>query len=63
MQLGGVQLDKDLRCLMGYLSTVCEWPVRDKFALLLQLATILSLDNVSVCYYLTEIEPLHIIIL
>ncbi|XP_064393450.1 conserved oligomeric Golgi complex subunit 4-like isoform X2 [Halichondria panicea] len=46
-QLGGVQLDKDLRCLMGYLSTVCEWPVRDKFALLLQLATILSLDNVG----------------
>lgn len=46
-QLGGVQLDKDLRCLLGFLSTRCEWPVRDKFALPLQLATILSLESVG----------------
>ena len=47
-QLGGVQLDKDTRTLVGYLSAQTQWPVRDKFARLTQIITILSLDTVSV---------------
>ena len=42
-------MDRDLRCLLGYLSSLTPWPVRDKFARLSQIATILSLETVSVC--------------
>ena len=48
LQLGGLQLDRDLRSLLGYLSSLTPWPVRDKFARLTQMATILSLDQVGV---------------
>lgn len=47
LQLGGLQLDRDLRSLLGYLSTLTPWPVRDKFARLSQIATILSLEKAS----------------
>lgn len=40
-------MDKDLRLLVGYLSSQTQWPVRDKFARLLQMATILNLEAVS----------------
>ena len=46
-QLGGVQLDKDLRALTGYLSSCTHWPVRDKFSRLMQIATLLTLETVS----------------
>lgn len=46
-QLGGVQLDKDLRVLTGYLSSHTSWPVRDKFARLMQISTLLTLETVS----------------
>lgn len=46
LQLGGLQLDRDLRSLLGYLSSLTPWPVRDKFARLSQIATILSLEKV-----------------
>ena len=49
LQLGGVQLDKDLRLLVGYFSSQTQWPVRDKFARLMQMATILNFEVVC-CY-------------
>lgn len=46
-QLGGVQLDKDLRALTTYLSSHTSWPVRDKFSRLMQISTLLTLETVS----------------
>merc|ERR550534_1055153 len=46
-RLGGLQFDKELRQLIGYLTNVTEWTVRDKFARLSQIATILNLEKVS----------------
>ena len=39
--------DKELRSLVGYLSNVTTWTIRDKFARLTQMATILNLEKVS----------------
>ncbi|XP_065827817.1 conserved oligomeric Golgi complex subunit 4-like [Oscarella lobularis] len=46
-QLGGLQFDKELRSLVAYLSSVTQWTVRDRFARLTQLATLLNLERVS----------------
>ncbi|KAH9495943.1 Golgi transport complex subunit 4 [Bulinus truncatus] len=46
-RLGGLQFDKELRSLVGYLSSVTTWTVRDKFSRLMQMATILNLERVS----------------
>ncbi|CAH1779240.1 unnamed protein product [Owenia fusiformis] len=46
-RLGGLQFDKDLRSLVGYLTSVTTWTIRDKFARLTQMATILNLERVS----------------
>jgi hypothetical protein len=46
-QLGGVQLDKDLRSLTSYLSSLTSWPVRDRFTRLMQIATLLTLETVN----------------
>lgn len=51
-QLGGLQLDRDVRSLLAYLSSLTPWPVRDKFACLSQMATILSLEKVGVAWWL-----------
>ena len=45
-QLGGLQFDKELRSLVAYLTTVTTWTIRDKFARLTQMATILNLERV-----------------
>lgn len=45
-QLGGLQFDKELRSLVGYLTAVTQWTIRDKFARLTQIATILNLEKV-----------------
>lgn len=47
LQLGGLQFDKELRSLVAYLTTVTTWTIRDKFARLSQMATILNLERVS----------------
>ena len=47
LQLGGLQFDKELRALVGYLSSVTTWTIRDKFARLTQMATVLNLEKVS----------------
>ncbi|XP_006878683.1 PREDICTED: conserved oligomeric Golgi complex subunit 4 isoform X2 [Elephantulus edwardii] len=46
-RLGGLQFDKELRSLVAYLTTVTTWTIRDKFARLSQMATILNLDRVT----------------
>lgn len=52
LQLGGLQFDKELRSLIAYLTTVTTWTIRDKFARLSQIATILNLERVScTCFW------------
>lgn len=46
-RLGGMQLDKEVRSLVAYLVNVATWSVRDKFARLNQIATILNLESVA----------------
>lgn len=46
-QLGGLQLDRDVRALVSYFSSITQRTVRDKFARLTQMATILNLEKVS----------------
>ncbi|KAG1692940.1 Conserved oligomeric Golgi complex subunit 4 [Nymphon striatum] len=46
-RLGGLQIDKDLRALVSYLTSVTTWTIRDKFARLTQISTILNLEKVS----------------
>ncbi|XP_036442066.1 conserved oligomeric Golgi complex subunit 4 [Colossoma macropomum] len=46
-RLGGLQFDKELRSLVAYLSSVTSWTIRDKFARLTQMATVLNLERVS----------------
>ncbi|XP_052194707.1 conserved oligomeric Golgi complex subunit 4-like [Diospyros lotus] len=46
-QLGGLQLDRDARALVSYFSSMTQRTVRDKFARLTQMATILNLEKVS----------------
>ncbi|XP_032219195.1 conserved oligomeric Golgi complex subunit 4 isoform X2 [Nematostella vectensis] len=46
-RLGGLQLDKELRSLVGYLTAVTQWTIRDKFARLTQISTLLNLEKVS----------------
>ncbi|KAF5898680.1 conserved oligomeric Golgi complex subunit 4, partial [Clarias magur] len=44
-RLGGLQFDKELRSLVAYLSSVTSWTIRDKFARLTQIATVLNLER------------------
>ncbi|XP_057977299.1 conserved oligomeric Golgi complex subunit 4 [Malania oleifera] len=46
-QLGGLQLDRDARALVSHFSGITQRTVRDKFARLTQMATILNLEKVS----------------
>lgn len=46
-QLGGLQLDRDCRALVSHFSSMTQRTVRDKFARLTQMATILNLEKVS----------------
>ncbi|MBA0585811.1 hypothetical protein Gorai_016575 [Gossypium raimondii] len=46
-QLGGLQLDRDTRALVSHFSGMTQRTVRDKFARLTQMATILNLEKVS----------------
>lgn len=47
LKLGGLQFDKELRSLLAYLTTITTWTIRDKFARLSQMATILNLERVN----------------
>ncbi|XP_018565515.1 conserved oligomeric Golgi complex subunit 4 [Anoplophora glabripennis] len=46
-RLGGLVLDKEVRTLAGYITTTTSWSVRDKFARLTQIATVLNLEQLS----------------
>ncbi len=46
-QLGGLQLDRDLRLMLSTLADLTQKPVRDKFSRLTQTATLLSLEGLS----------------
>ncbi|XP_062327709.1 conserved oligomeric Golgi complex subunit 4 [Osmerus eperlanus] len=46
-RLGGLQFDRELRSLVAYLTTITTWTIRDKFARLTQMATILNLERVT----------------
>jgi len=46
-QLGGLQLDRDARALVSHFSVMTSRTVRDKFARLTQMATILNFEKVS----------------
>ncbi|KAF5464549.1 hypothetical protein F2P56_014620 [Juglans regia] len=46
-QLGGLQLDRDARALVSHFSGMTQRTVRDKFARLTQMATLLNLEKVS----------------
>ncbi|CAH1105203.1 unnamed protein product [Psylliodes chrysocephalus] len=49
-RLGGLVLDKEVRSLAGYITAATSWSVRDKFARLTQIATILNLEQVNEIY-------------
>ncbi|WIA35384.1 hypothetical protein OEZ86_003832 [Tetradesmus obliquus] len=46
-QLGGLQLDKDVRSLVAAAGELTSRPIRDKFARLTQMAIVLSLESVE----------------
>ncbi|KAI3973824.1 hypothetical protein MKX01_030400 [Papaver californicum] len=46
IQLGGLQLDRDARSLVSHFSGMTQRTVRDKFARLTQISTILNLEKV-----------------
>ena len=60
LQLGGLQFDKELRAIVGYLTSVTTWTLRDKFARLTQMATILNLESIGemLDYWGTNSGPL-----
>lgn len=45
--MGGLVLDKEIRSLAGYITAASSWSVRDKFARLTQIATVLNLEQVN----------------
>nr|XP_018899080.1 PREDICTED: conserved oligomeric Golgi complex subunit 4 [Bemisia tabaci] len=46
-RLGALALDKEIRALVSYLSKATTWSIRDKFARLTQILTVLNLEKVS----------------
>ncbi|XP_026694140.2 conserved oligomeric Golgi complex subunit 4 [Ciona intestinalis] len=46
-RLGALFFDKELRSLVSYLTSTSSWSVRDRFARMMQICTILNLDKVS----------------
>lgn len=46
-RLGGMALDKVVRTLISYFGGASAWPVRERFARLVQVTTVLNLERVS----------------
>jgi hypothetical protein len=44
---GGLHLDKDIRLLVNYLTSITSWSTRDKFSRLSQFAILLSLESLD----------------
>nr|CAG4648541.1 EOG090X02VY [Polyphemus pediculus] len=74
-RLGALQLDKELRALIAYLSASTTWTIRDRFIRLTQMVTILNLETLaeiseywgpntnSITWRLTSSEVRHILTL
>lgn len=43
-------MDKEVRSLAGYITAATSWSVRDKFARLTQIATVLNLEQLNEIY-------------
>nr|CAG4650012.1 EOG090X02VY [Sida crystallina] len=46
-RLGAMQLDKEVRMLVAYLSAATTWTIRDRFTRLTQIVTLLNLEKLS----------------
>nr|CAG4650816.1 EOG090X02VY [Simocephalus serrulatus]SVE94130.1 EOG090X02VY [Simocephalus serrulatus] len=46
-RLGALQLDKEVRALVTYLSTATTWTIRDRLTRLTQIVTLLNLENLT----------------
>ncbi len=46
-RLGGLLLDREVRSLVSFLTSVTTWTIRDKFARLTQMSTLLNLESVE----------------
>ncbi|KAG0730329.1 Conserved oligomeric Golgi complex subunit 4 [Chionoecetes opilio] len=46
-RLGGLQFDREVRAIVGYLSQVSEWGVREHLTRLTQMATLLNLESIA----------------
>ncbi|XP_032781517.2 conserved oligomeric Golgi complex subunit 4 isoform X3 [Daphnia magna] len=46
-RLGALQLDKEIRALITYLSTTTTWTIRDRFTRLTQIVTILNIETLA----------------
>nr|CAG4649171.1 EOG090X02VY [Scapholeberis mucronata]SVE93508.1 EOG090X02VY [Scapholeberis mucronata] len=46
-RLGAIQLEKEVRALVAYLSTVTTWTIRDRLIRLTQIVTLLNLEKLS----------------
>merc|ERR1712180_334234 len=46
-RLGGLQLDREVRALSSFLTSVTTWTIRDKFARLSQMAALLNLETLG----------------
>nr|CAG4646891.1 EOG090X02VY [Megafenestra aurita]SVE92281.1 EOG090X02VY [Megafenestra aurita] len=46
-RLGALQLDKEVRALVAYLSTTTTWTIRDRLTRLTQIVTLLNMENVT----------------
>ena len=46
-RLGGLQFDREVRSLVSYFTTTSSWSMRENFARLSQIATILNLESVG----------------
>lgn len=44
---GGLQLDKEIRFLVNYLTSQTSWSTREKFSRLSQISILLSLENLN----------------
>ena len=44
-KLGALQLDKEVRALVGFLSSATTWTIRDRLTRLTQIVTLLNLEN------------------
>ncbi len=45
--MGALQLDKEVRALVNYLSTATTWTIRDRLTRLTQIVTLLNMENLA----------------